>query len=351
MKQPKHDRHVVNPDGHVIGIDLGATAVRAAVLTPRGLESDPSEHGIARAALPAGAVEDGVVTEKGAVSSALKHLWRKHRFACRKVVLGIANPQVLVREMQIPEMDAQQRAKALPFLARDIVALPIDQVLLDFVALGEADPDSGLVDGLLVVTPNEPVMAAVQAVEHAGLSVVRVDLSAFGALRAIANESFTTEGVVDLGAQLTTIAVHHHGVPKLVRSVSQGGQELTTWLAERVRMSTEDAEAAKRKIGLADPDSPVTRALREGIRALLAEIRSSVNYFASTHDGAALQQLSLTGGGAALPGLAELLAEQIGVPVQVVDPMRRVSSRPDQSQPDAEAASAVSIGLAMGAAA
>jgi type IV pilus assembly protein PilM len=351
MKQRKIGRPgVVNPDGHVIGIDLGATAVRAAILSPRGLESDPTEHGIASATLPAGAVEDGVVNEAGAVSNALKHLWRKNRFACRKVVLGISNPQVLVREMQMPDMDAQQRAKALPFQARDIVALPMDQVLLDFVPLGAADPDSGLVDGLLVVTPNEPVVAAVQAVERAGLTVVRVDLSAFGALRSIADENLPTEAVVDLGAQLTTIAVHHLGVPKLVRTVSQGGQELTSWLADRVKMSNDEAELAKRTIGLSDPDSPVTKALRDGMRSLLAEIRSSINYFASSHDGTALQQVSLTGGGADLPGLAELLADQIGVSVRVVDPLRRVSST-GRHQAEGGSASAVAIGLAMGAAA
>lgn len=351
MKQPRIGRHVLNPDGHVIGIDLGATAVRAAVLAPRGLESDPNEHGIARAALPAGAVEAGVVNEAGAVSSALKHVWRKNKFSCRKVVLGIANPQVLVREMQMPEMSAEQRAKALPFQARDIVALPMDEVLLDFVPLGLPDPDSGLVDGLLVVTPGEPVMAAVQAVEQAGLNVVRVDLSAFGALRSIANESFPTEAVVDLGAQLTTIAVHHLGVPKLVRTVEQGGQELTSLLAERVGMSTQDAEDAKRAIGLTDPDSSVSKALRDGIRSLLAEIRSSVNYFSSTHDGAPLHQVSLTGGGAQLPGLAELLADHVGGPVRVADPLRRIAVRPGHPEPDAAAASAVAIGLAMGAAA
>lgn len=352
MKQRKFGRTgVVNPDGHVIGIDLGATAVRAAVLAPKGLETDPVEHGIARVTLPPGSVVDGVVTEPAAVSNALKHLWRKNRLACRKVVLGIANPQVLVREMQMPDMDPQQRAKALPFQARDIAALPMDQVVLDFVPLGDADPDSGLVDGLLVVTPHEPVAAAVEAVERAGLTVVRVDLSAFGALRSIANENFPTEAVVDLGAHLTTIAVHHLGVPKLVRTVPQGGQELTSWLAERVKMSTDEAENAKRTVGLTDPDSPVTRALRDGMRSLLAEIRSSINYFASSNDGAALDQVSLTGGGAGLPGLTDLVASQIGVPVRVVDPLRRVSGSAGRHQAEDEAASAVAIGLAMGAAA
>ena len=292
------------------------------------------------------------MTEPAAVSHALKHLWRSNRFACRKVVLGIANPQVLVREMQMPDLDPQQRAKALPFQARDIVALPMDQVLLDFVPLGAADPDSGLVDGLLVVTPSEPVVAAVQAVERAGLTVVRVDLSAFGALRSIADENLPTEAVVDLGAHLTTIAIHHLGVPKLVRSVSQGGQELTSWLAERLRMSNEEAEQAKRTAGLADPESPVTLAVRDGVRSLLAEIRSSINYFESSNAGAAMHQVSLTGGGAHLPGLTELMTNELGVPVRIADPLRRVTTAAGRHHPTVDgSASAVAVGLAMGAAA
>ena len=61
-------------------------------------------------------------------------------FGCDHVILGIANPQVLVRDMEIPKLTPQLQAKALPFQARDIVALPIDEVILDFVALGPSEP-------------------------------------------------------------------------------------------------------------------------------------------------------------------------------------------------------------------
>jgi type IV pilus assembly protein PilM len=354
MKQRQLGRlGVINPDGHAIGLDLGATAVRAAVLAPgRAEDGRPvvTIHGAGVVKLPRGAVSEGVVQDQGAVVGALKQLWRDNKLECRRVVLGVANPQVLVRDMQMPSMDAEQRAKALPFRAREVVALPMDQVILDFAQVGDADPDTGQVSGLLVATPHQPVLSAVQAVEKAGLSVARVDLSSFGTLRSGAAEQVQVEAVVDLGADLTSIVIHDHGVPKLVRSVAQGGHQLTDALVDKLRYTHEDAEAAKREHGLAGEDDAVTRALGESVRPLITEIRSSINYYGA-NDGAPLQQISLTGGGALLRGLPGLLAAQLGVPVEVIDPMRRVRL-PGQHRDDHQPTpSAVAIGLAMGAAA
>jgi type IV pilus assembly protein PilM len=348
---------VINPDGHAIGLDIGATSVRAAILAPGTLDGRASVtvHGVAAAPLPPGTVANGVVNDQPALTQALKQLWQANKFACRNVILGIANPQSLVRDMQMPRMDPRQLAKALPFQAGEIVALPMDQVVLDFAPLGEPDPETNLVNGLLVATPRQPVLAAVTAVERAGLRVARVDLASFAALRSIADERLAVEAVVDLGAQLTTIVIHNRGVPRLVRTVSRGGDELTTHLADALGLDVAHAEQAKREGGLTGRDAATSGALNDGIRPLLAEIRSSINYFTAAADGPRLERISLTGGASALPGLAGVLSEQNGVPTAVVTPMRHIRNRwasKDVRPEDAESsASAVSVGLAMGAAA
>ena len=347
----------VNSDGHAIGLDIGATSIRAAILELGTLEGRPSVtvHGLGSVPLPAGTVVNGVVSDPPALTIALKGLWEVNRFGCHNVILGIANPQVLVRDMQIPNLSPQQRTKALPFQAREIVALPIDQVTLDFVQLGVADPKTNLVGGLLVATPRQPVLAAVEAVERAGLKVARVDLSSFAVLRSIADEHLSVEAVIDLGAHLTTIVIHDRGVPKLVRTLARGGQALTAQLAQRLSLSIEQAELAKHQIGLVGAQAAVSGALNEGIRPLLSEIRSSVNYFRSANDGAQLERISLTGGASALHGLAGVLSEQNGVPTNVVTPMQyirnRWASKELRTDGSDRSASAVSLGLAMGAAA
>jgi type IV pilus assembly protein PilM len=347
---------VINSDGHAIGVDIGALAVRAAVLAPGTLDGQPSVtvHGVGQVDLSPGTVVNGIVVDPPALTTALKRLWREHKFECRNVILGIANQQVVVRDMNTPNLPAAQRAKALPFQAREIIALPVEQVVLDFAPLGEAASGDETVRGLLLAAPREPIVTAVQAVERAGLKVARVDLSAFGILRAIAEETLAVEAVIDLGAQLTTIVIHNEGVPKLVRTLSRGGQELTEQLADRMDLDQAQAEAAKLANGLDGDDADVARVLNEVLRALLAEIRTSIGYFRS-NNSEPIARVSLTGGGSALSGLTDAVSAQTGLPTRVVDPMQHVRNRLASVYTRDGAtdfgASAVAVGLAMGAAA
>jgi type IV pilus assembly protein PilM len=348
---------VTCPDGHAIGLDLGATSVRAAILTLGSVNGRPSVtvHGMGSVPLASGAIVNGMVIEQGTVTKALKELWENNGFGCRKVILGVAGPQVVVRPLQIPNLSAQQRAKALPFQAREVIPLPLDEVVLDFAQVGEPDPETGMLTGLLIAVPRRLVLSAVDAVERAGLKVARVDLSSFGALRSIGDEHLVVQAVIDLGAHLTSIVIHDHGVPQLVRTLARGGQELTDQLIENLHLSLEEAEIAKRETGLTGERDAASLALEAGIRPLLAEIRSSINYFRAAAEGAQLEGISLTGGGSALPGLAATLSKQNGVLAEVITPMHHIQRSQAAPEPGAEksarAASAVSVGLAMGAAA
>lgn len=341
--------------GHAVGLDIGATSVRATVLTVDSRDGRPivTVSGIGAVPLPVGAVVNGLVTEPAVVVQALKKLWTGKGFHCRNVIVGMANPQVVVRPLQIPNLSAEQRAKALPFQAREIIALPMDEVILDYVQVGDPDPTTGLVSGLLIATPRRPVLAAVDAIERAGLTVARVDLSSFGALRSIADEHLSVQAVIDVGAHLTSIIIHNHGVPQLVRTLARGGQQLTDALADSLEIDRDEAEQLKRERGLTSRGDAASDTLNAGIRPLLAEIRSSINYFRAGSGGAPIEGISLTGGGAALPGLAAALSTQNNLPTTVVTPLQHLENAPSPENATdlATAASAVSIGLAMGAAA
>ncbi|MDO9377440.1 MAG: type IV pilus assembly protein PilM [Nocardioidaceae bacterium] len=353
---PRNRVGVLNPDGHAIGLDIGATGVRAAILSPGTLGGRPTVavEGAGQVPLPRDAVKEGVIHDADVVTEAIKQLWAENRFHCRNVVLGVANQQSLVRDLRMPNLDPARRAKALPYQAKDVVALPIDQVVLDYCQLGEPDPETDMVDGLLIATPREPVLAAVAAVERAGLRVARVDLASFATLRAIGAQHLAVEAVIDLGAHLTTIVVHDRGVPQLVRTLARGGDELTQQLADRMGIEQIEAEALKCESGLDSDHAEISRALIQGVRPLVAEIRTSLAYFRSAHEGAVIERVSLTGGGARLGGIVKAIEDQVDLPTRLVDPLQHVSNRDDApSAPDATFAppSAVSLGLAMGAAA
>lgn len=340
-------------DGHAIGLDIGATAIRAAIINVRTRDGRATVTSQAVAGMPLapGVVSHGMVEDPGALTDALNKLWRTEGLKCRNVILGIANPQVLVRGMKMPHLSPEQRAQALPFQAKDVVALPLDEVVLDFAPLGAADPESNMVDGLLVASPRKPVADTVAAVERAGLTVVRVDLASFAVLRSTAEQNLDVGAVIDFGAHLTTIVIHQGGVPRLVRTVARGGEELTELLASRLQIGNAEAETVKCTTGLG-AQGGASAILEEGVAPLLGEIRSSFNYFRTGHPGSNIEQISMTGRAAALPGLEARIAAQCGAPAEIVSPVRMVEPSAKAKGPQDDSwATALAVGLAMGAAA
>jgi type IV pilus assembly protein PilM len=89
------------------------------------------------------------------------------------------------------------------------------------------------------------------------------------------------------------------------------------------------------------------------LRQVINEIRSSFAYLNTGDRPAQVARLALSGGGALLPGLVEMLGEQFGIPVAMADPTVRLRGPRRAKYDDLEqfrSSAAVSIGLALGAA-
>jgi type IV pilus assembly protein PilM len=340
------------PSTTLVGLDIGSTSIRAVEATVT--KDRPVINNFGQAFLPAGAVVGGVVKDEKAVTSALRNLWTAQAFATKNVVLGVTHQQVLVREMDLMYLPPKELRRALPFLVREVLPLPVDQALLDFYPL-EKPGKGDMVHGLLIAAPKEAVIDTVHAVENAGLHVMHVDLACFAALRACAHLAKDTEAVLDIGANGTTIIVHTDGTPKIVRSVPRGDSEVTKMVATRLGLSPAEAETIKCRIGLKEDENEESATIvSDAIRPLLTEIRSSLNYYLQSNPGGRVSRLALVGGGALLPGLPERLTEELGVPTFLSDPLQRVHDLRKGGRHDVlgrfRSSAAVSIGLTLGAA-
>src|SRR5687768_13636435 len=119
--------------GTQIGLDIGSMSIRAAE-TSHGKDG-PAITSFGQVPLPPGAVQGGVINDGNAVTAALKEMWSQTKFSSRQVVLGVTNPQVVVREMNVTNLPGKEMRKALPFQVRDALPLPVERSLLDFYPL------------------------------------------------------------------------------------------------------------------------------------------------------------------------------------------------------------------------
>lgn len=310
--------------------------------------------------LPPGAVRDGEVVEPDQVVQALKILWQQYKFKGRKVALGVANQQVVVRQIDLPSLPPDQIRESLPFQVQDFIPIPVEQAQLDFELLEEfTTPDGTRMSRLLLVAAAKDMIASLLAImDAAKLTPVVLDLDAFAQLRALINEDEARamqpdegEMVVNIGAGVTNIVVHSQSIPRFVRILLMGGNGVTEGLVSASGMEWDQAEAFKANPGAVS--GPEAQVVADRSERFIAEIRGSLDYYRAQSDAVQIRRIILTGGGALLPGLADRLASAVRVPVDRGHPMQslkigNIPLTPEQLG-EAEPFLAVGVGLAMGA--
>ncbi len=318
-----------------VGLDIGTSGVRAAeVVFGRG---GPTLARLGQVALPPGAVRDGEVVDQQAVSAAVRRLWSTAKISSKDVVLGVANQSVIVRQVELPWLPAAELAASLPYQVADVIAMPIDEAVLDFVPAGEFETDDGgrIVRGLLIAASEQMIMRSIEAVTAAGLTVSSVDLTPFAVLRSLRTADphglhLDVEAVVDIGARITTIVVHQGGAPKFVRILRNGVHDLVDALVDHGGVAVAEAEHMLRQVGVSirpDDESDVdldasgvelrraSSSLERPASSLVDEIRGSLDYYTATAGADGPRAVILTGGGSCVPGLVDRLSRATRLPV------------------------------------
>lgn len=342
-----------------IGLDIGTCVVRAVELS-FGRGGITLER-FGQVVLPDGAVREGKVMDPPAVVASLRQLWSATRLSHKRVVLGVANQQVIVRKIDLPAMSPNELRTNLPYLVMDILPMDVGQTVLDFFPLEEAVGEEGtpVLRGLLVAASRDTVLENVKCVERAGLSVQAVDLTSFAVLRALGKQGgpdVETEALIDVGARITNLVVHRDGVPIFVRILLMGGQDVTEAVAEFMDVPVPQAEAMKQQVAVAS-GAPGHNALRSTVVAqaqdFVDEITGSLDYFATSNPGVRVQRILLSGGGSRLEGLRERLAQDTRLPVVAGDPMANLhigrTGLDDAQLEYVRPLAAVPVGLALGA--
>lgn len=315
-----------------IGLDIGSTSVRIAEVA----QGDrPAVTRLGQVPLPAGAVEGGEIRDVGLVTAALGRLLDVSGVKPGPVYLGFASSKVIVRDVTLPWIAEKELREALGFQVAEYIPMALEDSVLDFQTLEEASAEDPQRTRriLLVAAQKGPVLAAIDAAQAAGLEPIGVDLSPFAAVRALGAESTSRSALVDIGGDVTCIALHRGLTVELVRILATGGGEITARIARELGIEPTTAEILKRGEADADLAPDVDRRLvRESamraVGGLVDEIASTIDFSVRQTGGVPIDRIVLTGGGSHFGGIVEILDERMpGVTVERARVFSRARSR------------------------
>ena len=319
----------------VVGLDIEPSAVTAAQVSVNGSIS------IDRAAivpLEAGVVRDGEVADVGGLAEALRTLYRENKGFDKRVRIGIANAKIVVRTIELPPIsDRKELETAVRFKAQDEIPMPLDAAVLDFQPLDIVETPEGTRQRVLIVAARRDMVdKVIAAARAAGLRPEGIDLAAFAMIRAL-HRPGPEEPVMYLSVGgLTNLAVAIGPRCLFTRVVGGGSEALAIELAERKALTLEHARAWLDHVGLRAPvqeisgdEAIVSEArlvLQDGVRRIAVEARNSLDFHTAQDATPHVERVVLTGGAMSIPGFADALAAELGLPVEPVS----VAGAPDE---------------------
>jgi type IV pilus assembly protein PilM len=297
-----------------IGLEISNSAVRIAEVSVSGGRAKLLNLGQVR--LPPRSVVDGAVVDVLAVAGAIERCMKEGGFTIKEVHLGAAGLRAITRELDMPHVPDSELDAAVRLQALDVIPFPAEKTLLSARPL----EDITLPDGtsmrrvLLAAAHRDLVDPLLEAVTTAGLVALSVDLASTALVRALYDPAVGSggpEAIVSIGSGLTTIVVHEDGVPHFVRTIAEGGDTITAAIAGALDLPMDDAESTKRNLDSTGPHiRAAAAAAQDAAASLIAEIRSSVDYYSTLPGRHEVRRVKLTGGGSRLAGLADRLQQQ-----------------------------------------
>ena len=366
--------------GSTIGIDIGSNGVRA-VQVSKSRGKKPRITRVAEIPLDRGIVVAGEVVKVDELSTAIRYLWKEGGFSSKTVIVGMAGQQTMVRQVDLPWEPAEEFRDSLPLRVSNDLPVDPDEMTLDFYPLAEFQRGPAIMQrALIVAAVNAGVENTADALTSAKLRITRADFSPFALIRAAVTvagdgepvpnapeegEERPCEVVVDVGSQMTIIAIHDHGRPLFVRVVSTGSESVTRALADHLQIRFDEAEMLKRILGdqalgkpidvqalslIVPPQAiPVSQQIVNVMAGSLAQVvRESVEYFlTAAADISHVERVVLSGGGALLPGYAERLASELRAPAQILSPLSILATGKAAKSKELDPRMNLALGLAL----
>lgn len=347
-----------------VALDIGSSVVKAVQLRKVARNYELEKFGIAEI-YPGIDKKSAGVNRREAKVEAIRQALADGGISAKYSVSAVSGESIIVRYIQLPEMPEDELKGAIRWEAEDYIPFPLEEVNLDSMILGRTEvAGSPKIDVLLVAAKKDLIGEHIDLLKSADLSPAVIDVDSFGFLNCFEVNYLPSASEViallNIGAEITSINVYIGGVSRFSRDIGIAGDTITAGIQQRLNCTFQRAEELKLKEGAPlvqaeemDTDFVSESSLLDTIRGtvekitgedltdnspefvaanvvkttlgnLTAEIRRSIQFFENQPNGKPIQRVIIGGGSANLRNLDQYLGRELGLPVEVVDPVRSI---------------------------
>ena len=311
-----------------VGLDIGSSSCKVVELEVSKKSSTLLKYGITY--LLPDAIVDGEVMDREVVIETIKGLFESRGITKKDVVTSLPGKGLIVKRITVGKMKESEAKLQIRWEAEQHIPFDISDVNLDFEIV---DPNVGedQMEVILVAAKKDVVSSYVGLIREADLNPVVVDVAAFSIQNAFeVNYDTAPEeliALVDIGVEKTSINFVMGGTSYFSREVPAATSMCLQRLQKDLGMSFERAlDTLKGQPGEAVDETKLKGIFRDFAEELCVGIERTLPYLPSQMER--MDRVYLSGGGANIQDLPQLINQRLGVGVEIMNPLKEIQYDP-----------------------
>jgi len=327
-----------------VGIDIGSKNVKLIFLTPTHQKTFSLRNWDIRE-LPDEIVPLETTSENRdpVVISVLKDIFSKNKNLPKKTVTSVSGSSVIVRPIKVPLLTKEELAKSIAIEAEPYIPFPVKEVYLSFDVLGEVTEEGVRKNEVMIVAARkEYVDKHVDILSQCNLTPKYIDVDIFAIERALRyNYDIENENVcvVNIGANITNVAIIEAGVAKTCRDLPLGMLFILTEMKKLKQLEIKEILNYFKKDGLILTDEEKEEYLSQNKKlelsiskdliALLKEISTELHklidfYYFQKGEQKPISKIYLSGGGCIIRNLDLYFSNEFKIETEILDPFKKI---------------------------
>ena len=351
----KSSTHAVDSS---VGIDIGTTTIKAAELSGNGRGSYIlSNYALLEVAGHLDHFNNALQSSSlrpldSDLISYLTMIRTKAGFKTNHVIASLPSFTAFTTVLEVPLMSAGETDKSLSAQARDYIPIPISEVTIDWIKIGEKTyPDGSKKQQIFLVSiPNEKIESYTAMFGKAGFIMDGFEVEHISVARAVTTGNKQAMLIIDIGGRSTTFTVAKNGISLFAGQTDFSSGSLTQALATALNINPRRADTLKRQTPIVGGGGSheLSTIMVPIIDVILNEATRTRTGF-ETAFNEKIAGVILAGSGANMPGFDQYLTSQLNLPVTVADPLSSIGYPPEIATFSKQLGSTltVAIGLAL----
>ncbi len=313
-------------DKPLFGLDIGFSSLK--VMQINTVKHTQLVTGYGVTSFDPTAITDGIITNPEAIAKVTNELFSKNIIGevnTRRAAVAIPASRTFNRTVTLPKMPLKDIPDAVRLEAEQYIPMPIDELYMDYAIITQSPKE---IEILAVAVPKRIIDSYMTFCRMIGIEPVLFETTIASASRLFvhAEQSDVPTILIDLGSLSSDITIYDKALI-VTGTVPGGGDSFTSLIADKLKVSRQEAHVIKTKYGLgvSKKQKEIFDSLTPILDQLGKEIRRMVRYYEErSNTNKKIGQVVTIGGGANMPGLSEHLTNMLRMPVRMCDPWQHL---------------------------